>query len=364
MMQMFEQRLVKPDGRKMVLYSREPFSVDVAAPSPSATPLAANGHLRWHPLRGEWVAYAGHRQHRTFLPPAEYNPLAPTTDPSHPTEVPAGPWDVAVFENLFPTLVGAAHDPPDLIVPTRPGRGACEVVVFTRDPGTTLGRLPLWHLDLLFEVWANRYTELGARGDVEYVFPFENRGVEVGVTLSHPHGQIYAYPFVPPVAARELRQQHEYYAAHGRGLLDDLFDAEIRENRRLLYRGPHAVALVPVCARYSYEVWVAPLRPAASLADLRADERADLARALKTVLLKFDRLWDRPLPYIMVFHQAPTDGQPHPESHLHIEFYPAYRMPDRLKYLAGSEIGAGVFTADTLPEEKAAELQAIEVRLD
>ena len=119
-----------------------------------------------------------------------------------------------------------------------------------------------------------------------------------------------------------------------------------------------------MCARYPYEVWIAPRRPAPSLADLTGDERADFARALKTVLLKYDGLWKRPFPYIMAFHQAPTDGRPHPEAHLHIEFYPAYRMPNRLKYLAGSEAGAGVFTADTLPDEKAAELQAVEVSLE
>jgi UDPglucose--hexose-1-phosphate uridylyltransferase len=361
---MYKRQLRKADGRALVLYGRRPVPDDFQAPSPSDAPLAANGHLRWHPLRGEWVAYAGHRQNRTFLPPPEYNPLAATMDPANPTELPAGEYDVAVFENLFPTLIATAHDPPDLIVPTRPGRGACEVVVFAQDPRGSLGGLPLWHLQLLFEVWADRYVELGAREDVEYVYPFENRGVEVGVTLSHPHGQIYAYPFVPPLPARELEQQTSYYQANGRGLLEDLFRKEIEEARRVIYLGPHALALVPVCARYSYEVWVAPRRAAASLAGLTADERADMARALKTVLMKYDRLWDRPFPYIMVFHQAPTDGQPHPEAHLHIEFYPAYRMRDRLKYLAGSEIGAGVFTADTLPEEKAKELQAVDVEIE
>jgi UDPglucose--hexose-1-phosphate uridylyltransferase len=357
-------RLTKPDGRALILYARNPLPDSLEAPSPGTTPVNPNSHLRWHPLRGEWVAYASHRQNRTFLPPPEYNPLAPTTDPAHPTEVPEGPWEVAVFENLFPTLTPLAHDPPELIVPTRPGRGACEVVVFTQDPSTSLGRLPLDHIRLLVDVWAQRYEELGARDDVEYVFPFENRGVEVGVTLHHPHGQFYAYPFVPPSAARELTEQRVYYERHGRGLLADHLQAEIAEGpQRILYQGSHAVALVPVCARYPYEVWLAPLRPAASLADLTGAERDDFARALKIVLLKYDGLWHRPFPYIMVFHQAPTDGMPHPEAHAHVELYPAYRMPDRLKYLAGSEVGAGVFTADTLPDDKAAELRAVEVTL-
>jgi UDPglucose--hexose-1-phosphate uridylyltransferase len=361
---MHKRVLTKPDGRPLILYAREPLPDTLAAPSPSSAPHAPNPHLRWHALRGEWVAYAGHRQHRTFLPPSEYNPLAPSADPVHATEVPAGPWDVAVFENLFPTLAGTAHDPPDLAVPTAPGRGICEVVVFTQDATATLGTLPLRHLELLIDVWADRYEELGSLQDVAYVYPFENRGVEVGVTLHHPHGQIYAYPFVPPVAARELEQQRAHYERHGTGLLETMIAREIGERVRMLYCGPHAAAFMPICARYSYEVWVAPLRAATSFAALNHDERRDFARAMKTVLLKYDRLWNMPFPYILAFHQAPTDGLAHPEAHLHAEFYPAYRMQGRLKYLAGSEVGAGVFTADTLPEDKVKELQSVEVNAD
>ncbi len=360
---MHKRTLTKPDGRALILYARSPIPDGLVAPSPRPGASGGDNHLRWHPLRGEWVAYASHRQNRTFLPPAEFNPLAPTSDPANPTELPAGPYDAAVFENLFPTLARNPHDPPVSIVDTRRGAGACEVVVFTQDPGATLGALPLWHLELLVEVWADRYRELGARDEIQYVFEFENRGVEVGVTLSHPHGQIYAYPFVPPVAARELGLQAEYFSRCGRGLLESLLSAEVADGRRLLYASEAVVAVVPACARYSYEVWIAPVRPAPSVAALEARERAELARALKVVLLKFDRLWARPFPYVMVFHQAPTDGLPHPEAHFHIEFYPAFRMPARLKYLAGSELGAGVFTADTLPEEKARELQAVEVDL-
>jgi UDPglucose--hexose-1-phosphate uridylyltransferase len=194
--------------------------------------------------------------------------------------------------------------------------------------------------------------------------PFENRGVEVGVTLHHPHGQIYAYPFVPPIPAIELDAQRAYKQAHGCGLLERLLADEVADGRRVLYLSDQAIAVVPVCARYAYEVWIAPRRAASSFADLTPRERCEMARALKTILLKFDRLWDQAFPYVMVVHQAPTDGQDHPEAHVHIAFYPAYRMRGRLKYLAGSELGAGVFTADTLPEAKAAELRAVEVTLD
>jgi UDPglucose--hexose-1-phosphate uridylyltransferase len=353
----------KPDGRSLILYGREPIA-DLGAPSPSDAAFAPNAHLRWHPLRGEWVAYATHRQHRTFLPPPSFNPLAPTIDPAHPTELPAGAYDVAVFDNLFPTFTPQAHDPPSLTVPTAAGRGACEVVVFTQDPSASLGSLPLWHLQLIVDVWGDRYQELGARDDVAYVYAFENRGVEVGVTLSHPHGQIYAYPFVPPVPARTLENERAFFAATGRTLLEQMVTDELAAARRVLYAGSKVAAFVPICARYPYEVWIAPQQHATSLAALDQESRRDLARALKTVLLKYDGLWDRPFPYIMSIQQAPTDGAARPEAHLRIEFYPAYRMRDRLKYLAGSEIGAGVFTADTDPDEKASELKAVQVRLD
>ena len=361
---MFRRTLIKPDGRTLNLYSRKPIPDGIVAPSPEPSRVPPNPQMRWHPLRGEWVAYAAYRQNRTFLPPAEYNPLAPTVDPSHPTELPQGDYDVAVFENLFPAFAMSATDAPPGIVDARPACGVCEVVVFTQDPHQSLGALPLDQLELIISVWADRYRELGAIPEVQYVMPFENRGVEVGVTLHHPHGQIYAYPFVPPIPARELEAQRAFHAEHSRSLLLDLIEREIADGRRLLYVTDEAIAFMPACARYSYEVWVAPRRAAPSIADLDTPERREFGRALKTVLMKFDRLWNQPFPYVMVIHQAPTDGQAHPEAHIHVEFYPAYRMRGRLKYLAGSELGAGVFTADTLPEDKVKELRAIEVFIE
>jgi len=361
---MHKRSLTKPDGRRLWVYGRDGLPETLIAPSPAGSERDAGtrrSHLRWHPLRGEWVAYATHRQERTFLPPAEFNPLAPTIDAKAPTELPAGAYDVAVFENRFPTFSAPADAPPASIVDTAPASGAAEVVVFTQDQKASLGVLPAWHIELLFDVWRDRYVELGSREDVQYVLIFENRGVEVGVTLHHPHGQIYAFPFVPPVPARELERQRAYYEQHRRGLLQTLVETERRDGSRIVTDAGGAVAFVPAFARYAYEVWIATTDPIPSLAVMDAPTRASLARVLKAVLLKYDRMWGEAFPYVMVFHQAPTDGQPHPEAHLHIEFYPPYRMRGRLKYLAGSELGSGVFTADTLPEEKAAELRAIDV---
>jgi UDPglucose--hexose-1-phosphate uridylyltransferase len=352
----------RADGRNLHLYGREPVVADLDGPVLSRG--GGEPHLRWHPLRGEWVVYAAHRQDRTFLPPPSYDPLRPSEDPAVPTEVPHGNWEVAVFDNRFPSLRPDATAVPEAIVPTAPGKGVCEVVVYGPEPTGSLGGLPLGRVELLVAVWADRVREIGGRPDIEYVFPFENRGEVVGVTLHHPHGQIYAYPFVPPVPARSLELQRAHWEKNRRGLLDELLEAELRDGRRILYEGSEVVAWVPVCARYAYEVWIAPRRPAPTLADLTEDQQADLARALKTVLLKYDGLWQMPFPYLLTVQQAPTDGRPHPEAHVHFEIYPPYRAKGRLKYLAGTEIGAGTFAADTLPEDKAAELRAVEVSLE
>jgi len=359
-----KRRLTKPDGRALVLYGDAALeSARIEAPQPPGPPVRAASQLRWHPLRGAWVDYASHRQERTFLPPPSWDPLAPTVPGGEPTELPAGPWQVAVFENRFPSLSMSAPPPPETIVETQPGRGVCEVVVYTPATSGSLGTLDLSHLETLVEVWADRTAELGQHPDIEYVMPFENRGIEVGATLHHPHGQIYAYPFVPPVPAREIAMQRRHLECYGRGLLEQHIIAEVEDGRRIIYAGELVVAFVPAFAQYPYEVWIAPRAPVPGLPELDDDERADFARALKTVVLKYDGIRE-PFPYVMVIHQAPTDGMPHPEAHLHIEFYPPYRTPERLKYLAGTEIGAGMFTNDALPEATAAQLRAVEIDLE
>lgn len=361
---MHSKDLKKPDGRNITLYSNHPIPDGIAAPSPFADPQHANPHLRWHPLRGEWVTYAAFRQNRTYQPPPQYNPLAPTSDPQHPTEMPAGEYEIAVFDNRFPSLALVSHDPPSVTVPTAPANGHCEVVVFTQDPHASLASLPLSRIELLLSVWGDRSTRIGSRQHIHYVLPFENRGAEVGVTLHHPHGQIYSYPFVPAVPARQLAQEREYFLQHGTSLLCDMARDEAADGKRVLYQDEYAIAFVPACARYPYEVWVMPTAPCQDFAALTPPQCEGLARALKTVLLKFDTLWNRPFPYLMAWYQAPTDGAAHPETQLHAQFYPPYRTRDRLKYLAGTELAAGMFAMDVLPETTAYELQQVEVSLD
>jgi UDPglucose--hexose-1-phosphate uridylyltransferase len=361
-------RLVKPDGRRLILYTRDevgPPTAPSGAPVPEGITVRPNPHLRWHPLRREWVAYASHRQNRTFLPPPEYNPLAPTRPDASPTELPAGTYDVAVFENLFPSLTLRAGRPPDdLWLPVASGQGVCEVVVFTQDPSSSLAALPLARVELVIEVWGHRTAEIGAIDSIEYVMPFENRGVEVGVTLHHPHGQIYAYPFVPPLPAREHASAVAHHREHGRTLLEVMVDSEEKDGRRMLASAAEAVAFVPACARYPYEAWIVPRRPVARLDEITVEARRDLAAMLQAVLRMYQGLWGELAPYLMAVHQGPTDGQAHPEIHLHIELSPARRSKDRLKFLAGTELAAGMFANDSLPEEKAKELRAAGERRD
>jgi UDPglucose--hexose-1-phosphate uridylyltransferase len=360
---MHRKNLVKPDGRKLFLYSRKAIADDIQATNPPHDPIIGGSHLRWHPLRGEWVAYASHRQNRTFLPPKDFSPLAVTKSADFPTEMPAGEYDVAVFENLFPSLSEAAASAPELSVPSMPGKGVCEVVVFTQDPDTSLAELPTEQVAFILQVIGDRTKELSSRG-VEYVLPFENRGVEVGVTLHHPHGQLYAYPFVPPIPARMTEMQKSHFENTGRGALEMMIETELKDKSRIVWQEESAIAFIPVCARYPYETWIAPKRKVAYLHELSSKELLEFARTLKAVLMKYDGMWSRPFPYLQLMYQAPTDGKAHPEWHAHIEIFPPYRNKDRLKYLAGTELGAGLFINDCLPEEKAENLRAVEVKLD
>jgi UDPglucose--hexose-1-phosphate uridylyltransferase len=322
--------------------------------------------LRWDPTLQEWVAYATHRQDRTFLPPAEYCPLCPTKPCGFPTEVPRESYDIVVFENKFPSYTPDAPEPEEpgsSLTPTAPGRGVAEVVLYSDDHDATLAGMSERRIRNLVEVWADRYEELGALDYVDYVFVFENKGEAIGVTLHHPHGQIYAYPFIPPRPKKELQAAREYRSGNaGRCLHCEILAQEHEDGRRVVAKGEHFTAFIPFYAHFPYEVHVYARRCTPSIADLEAEERWDLARVLKQLLVGYDALFGFSLPYMMVMHQAPTDGEDYEGiAHFHIEFYPPNRTADKLKYLAGSETGAGAFVMDALPESTAQTLrQAVE----
>jgi UDPglucose--hexose-1-phosphate uridylyltransferase len=308
------------------------------------------------------VPHPPHHQDRTFLPPAEYCPLDPTKPGGFPTEVPRESYDIVVFENRWPSFAPDAPEPEEggsPLTPTAPGRGICEVVLYSDDHYATLAGMSETRIRNLVEVWADRYGELGSVDFVEYVFIFENKGEAIGVTLHHPHGQIYAYPFIPPRPKKELEAATEYRSENEHRCLHcDLLSQEHEDGRRLVAKGEHFTAFVPFYAHFPYEAHVYARRCAPSIADLSGEERRDLARVLKRLLVGYDRLFGFSLPYMMVMHQAPTDGGNYEGvAHFHIEFYPPNRTADKLKYLAGSETGAGAYVMDALPEQTAGRLR-------
>jgi UDPglucose--hexose-1-phosphate uridylyltransferase len=189
------------------------------------------------------------------------------------------------------------------------------------------------------------------------VYIFENKGAVIGVTLTHPHGQVYAFPFIPPRVERELKAEARYLRERRRCMLCDMMKAETRQGLRIVAANGDFVAWIPFFARYPYEVHIVSRRHLGHLGEMTTGERWALAGILKTVLAKYDHLFGFSMPYIMLMHQTPTDGRRHRSHHFHIEFYPPHRSADKIKYLAGCESGAGTFINDTIVEEKAAELR-------
>lgn len=315
-------------------------------------------------MLGQWVITATHRQNRTFLPPADFCPLCPTRPGAFPTEVPREDYEIVVFENLFPSLRADPGDPAvegEEFSPVRPAQGVCEVVLYSPDHNSTLADAPVRQIDRLVRVWEDRYRELGALDYVDYVHIFENKGKEIGVTILHPHGQIYAYPFVPPRMLSRRENFDRWLRENGSCLLCDVLAREMEDERRLVASNEYFAAYVPFYARYPYEVHILPLDHAVRLGRMEREQVRSLALILKTVMVKYDRLWGFSMPYIMNLFPEPTDGREDPGWHFHIEFYPPYRTAQKLKYLAGAESGADAFINDTLPETTAAELRAVEV---
>lgn len=326
---------------------------------------------RWHPLREEWVIVAAHRQNRPWS--GETLGDRQDTTPAYVPDCYLCPGnarvsgqrndaytDTFVFDNDLPCVGPDAPDPlpaPPGIYRNRPATGLARVVCYSPLHNVTLAELEVPAIDRLLGVWQRQYRELGARPEVNHVLIFENKGEVVGVSNPHPHCQIYATNFVFKTIENEVRICRRHLQETSRVLFQDIIAAEQQDGRRILAENDGAIGFVPYFARYAYETYVAPKRTHGSLADLPADERGELAAVLKTVLVKFDNLWRMPFPYVMAFHQVPTDGGDHAGFHFHIEFHPPLRKPHLLKYLAGPEIGGGSFLSDTSPEEKAAELR-------
>jgi UDPglucose--hexose-1-phosphate uridylyltransferase len=322
---------------------------------------------RYDPTTGEWVTFATHRQDRTYKPPDDLCPLCPTRDPSRPTEIPREHYEVAVFDNRFPSL-STDPPPPDLpgteLVPVEPAYGRCEVVVYSDDHHTTLAEAGRERIRLLVDVWADRWAVLGADPRVSYVLPFENKGEIIGVTLSHPHGQVYAYSDVPPRPLRELRAAQAHRERTGRCVECDVVAAEATDEARVVTRTDGVVAFVPQWARFPYEVHVVPLAHRTSVAALGAAERDEVAEVLAAVLAGYDALFGFSMPYVLGIHSRPTDDAEDwdPVSHVHWEIAPPYRSADKIKFVAGSEMMGGAYLTDVAPEAAAERMREAAAR--
>jgi UDPglucose--hexose-1-phosphate uridylyltransferase len=314
--------------------------------------VAPAQEFRFDALTREWVNIVGARQDRPNQPVGDC-PFCVGG-----LEAPS-PYDVTWFANRWPALAPGA--PTDLAAAEAagttclPAAGACEVVLFSPDHTQSLSGLGTTGIRRVVDVWAERTSALLARPEVEYVLVFENRGREVGATIDHPHGQIYGYPFVPPVPAREA----EIARAHGCPLCDETA-REAADGSRVVYDDGEWMAWVPYASTYSYGLRIAPRSHRASIPSLDDRDRDALSGLLADVLARYDRLWTPPhpgylFPYLLWFHQAPAhEGD---EWHLHAHTGPPLRAPATLRFVASSELGSGTLSNPVVPEDAAKALR-------
>ena len=344
------------DGREVAFYDDAPCGRELPLPARGRVIERVPSELRLDRMLDEWVVIAAHRQARTHLPSADDCPLCPTLRGGPATEVPAADYDVVVFENRFPALAGEQLAPAVDRLTIRPGAGRCEVVCFTSEHTGSYGSLPEQRLITLGTAWADRVRVLSRLPAVEHVLVFENRGQEIGVTLDHPHGQIYGYPFVPPYTRRHMEVARAHRGRTGRCLVCDLVQ-EAEVSPRLVAATDRSVAYVPMAARWPYEVHVVPRTHVPDLAALDPFERDDLVLLSARVARAYDRLFDRPAPYVAAWQGAPVRSG-RDDVHLHQQMFTVRRAADRLKFLAGSESAAGAFVNDIVPETAASRLVA------
>lgn len=330
------------DGRELIYYDSAP-GRDREVKDPRTLDRAGSApELRRDPATGDWVTIAAHRQSRTHHPAADACPLCPSRGGLQ-SEIPAADYEVAVFENRFPSLSGAA--------------GRCEVVCFTPEHDAGFADLTPDRARLVLDAWTDRTAELSARPGVTQVYVFENRGAEVGVTQTHPHGQVYAFSATTPRTAKHLAAAAAHRAGTGRNLFEDLLSEAREATERVVLAGEHWTAFVPYAARWPYEVHLYPHRRVPDLTRLTEAERAEFPGLYLDLLRRFDRLFGLadPTPYIAAWHQAPLAGGE--ELALHLELFTIRRTADKLKYPAGTESGMDAFMNDVAPETAAQRLR-------
>ncbi|MGZ4585450.1 MAG: galactose-1-phosphate uridylyltransferase [Mycobacterium sp.] len=348
------------DGRDLLFFAlpgHRPAPVEDRRPLPARD--GQQTELRFDRTTGQWVIVAALRQDRTYKPPPDLCPLCP--GPTGLTsEVPAPDYDVVVFENRFPSLsgTGPALAPAGSGFVSAPGQGRSEVICFSSDHTGSFAELKPAHARLVIEAWRHRTGDLMATPGIEQVFCFENRGEEIGVTLNHPHGQIYGYPYLTPRTAAMLGQAREHRMRHGANLFGELLADEVADGSRIVARDDLFTAFVPFAARWPVEVHIYPNRFVRNIIELDENELDGFARVYLDVLGRFDRMYSSPLPYISALHQyADTDAQA--DGYFHVELMSIRRSATKLKYLAASESAMDAFISDVTPESVARRLREL-----
>lgn len=310
--------------------------------------------LRYHPLIKDWVMIASNRQGRPQMP-KDYCPFCPGSGkvPDH--------YDVLKYDNDFPALSQNPPKPDDVaneFFKTREAYGKCEVILYSPNHTVTLPELPTEHIVKLVDLWCERFREISADERIKYVFIFENRGEAVGVTMPHPHGQIYGYSVVPKKLQLELESSKEYFEEKGKCLFCEMEEQERAFGERVIFETEHFMVFLPFFSEYPYGVYVISKRHVGNIMQFTPEERVDLAETLRLTSGMLDSLFGYKFPYMMCMHNAPVNGEDTSHYyHFHIEFFPPMRSAEKMKFNASSETGAWAHCNPTAPEEKAQELR-------
>ena len=309
-------------------------------------------HMRWNSLRDEWVFYSPQRQSRTFLPRENNCPLCVSTKDGIITDIPVTEYEIAVFDNRFSAL---SIVPQDLInirnISTEQSYGKCEVISYTSDHKASLKSLEIKQISLLMKVWSDRYSNLMKDQKINYVLPFENKGEEIGVTLEHPHGQIYAMPTIPEIIKRQAINQKE------KNIINNLVNS-VSEDLKIS-NDNNAISFVPPYARYPYEIWVAPFKKVDCIKQLSDEEINSISNQLVSSIKRLDLLFDEPMPYTMAVYFPPRGFEGN--FHHYIALQPMRRDKNKLKFLAGIEQISGLMLSDIIPEDAASKLKSITI---
>jgi len=311
--------------------------------------------LRWNPLLGTWTMVAAKRQARPHME-ENYCPFCPGQGRLKN-------YDVLEYDNDFPALMKHPEMSKKIkssIYKNAPSYGKCEVILYSPEHKTTLAQLPLEHIIKIINLWADRSAKLSKDKKIKYIFPFENKGEEVGVTMLHPHGQIYAYSYVPFKIRAELENAKAYHKKTKQCIICGINKEESDFNGRIIYENKSFLVYLPYFTDYPYGVFISSKQHRPYITDLSKEEKHDLAEALKITEGTFDFVFNRPFPFMMCMHQCPVNSPEYKDSkkyfHLHIEFYPPLRAKDKIKYYASSESGAGAAANVAVVEETAKQL--------